>query len=263
MRAQSRIVLVCIWLWFCAQFLGGALQVFLRKFYDGRSLFLEFVLGVAGAQLVLALAVFSLTKSKTKSDDVRDDVQTVESSLPHILHCALWAMFGFLGLSLAMDGLLAVTGLKAWSHLPQTENMIYTLGTSKRLALALFVAVVPGCVEEFFFRGRLFEAFARTTPKASTVILWTSVIFAFFHFDWAHSPVTFVMGLYLGWLRWRLQRLWPGVLTHVVNNFVAVMWGSLFAVQLGAWLSVLLGTMLSLLAIVRIQRFTLKPTCPV
>jgi membrane protease YdiL (CAAX protease family) len=81
----------------------------------------------------------------------------------------------------------------------------------------LFIALVPGFVEETFFRGymqrRLLERWS-----AWVAILVTTVLFALMHIM-PHAVVNaFVIGLWLGVLAWRTGSVWPGVFCHAFIN---------------------------------------------
>lgn len=89
--------------------------------------------------------------------------------------------------------------------------------------VVLTMAVFPAFFEEFFFRGYLFGALrARTTP--ATAILATALLFGFFHVV-TPNPLaserlvsSTLVGLLLGWVRWRSGSLLPGMLVHALNN---------------------------------------------
>src|SRR5262249_23702149 len=82
---------------------------------------------------------------------------------------------------------------------------------------------IPAFFEEAFFRGFLFAAFrSRTTPAVAVVA--TALAFGFFHWI-SLSPFaaerfvsSTLVGLVLGWLRWRTGSLLPGILVHILHN---------------------------------------------
>ena len=89
--------------------------------------------------------------------------------------------------------------------------------------ILLSLALVPALFEELFFRGFLFSAVERLwSPRA--VIGATGLAFGLFHVVVTDSlalerlPPSFLMGLVLGWVRWRTHSVWPGVLLHCVHN---------------------------------------------
>jgi ABC-2 type transport system permease protein/sodium transport system permease protein len=90
------------------------------------------------------------------------------------------------------------------------------------------MAVVPAFFEESFFRGFLFAAFrSRTTPAAA--IVFTAIAFGFFH--WISPSLmaserfvsSTLVGLVLGWVRWRTGSLLSGILLHALHNGLLVL----------------------------------------
>src|SRR5260221_222984 len=78
-------------------------------------------------------------------------------------------------------------------------------------------------VEEFFFRGFLFNAIY-TATRARTAILATAALFGLFHVFMSGILTierflpTALMGLVLGWLRWCSRSVFPGMLLHALHN---------------------------------------------
>ncbi len=89
------------------------------------------------------------------------------------------------------------------------------------------LSVVPGIVEEFFFRGCLFQAL-RKRFSVWSVILITAIIFGLFHLITAGSlglsrllPTT-VMGIVLGFVCYRTGSVIPCMVLHSLHNMIAV-----------------------------------------
>ena len=89
--------------------------------------------------------------------------------------------------------------------------------------MLLALGVVPGVCEECFFRGYLFNGL-RDHFKPLGTILITAVAFGLFHVVLAGGaaperllPST-LMGILLGWVRWRSNSLLPSILLHVMHN---------------------------------------------
>jgi membrane protease YdiL (CAAX protease family) len=115
-------------------------------------------------------------------------------------------------------------------------RQIVSMGGESGIAVALFVfAVVPGLCEELLFRGFVLRGLqTRFSPPAA--ILLSAVLFGVFHFDLYRLLPTTLLGVVLGWVAWRTDRLWPSVVIHVANNAVAVLAVNLPALQQVAWL---------------------------
>lgn len=87
----------------------------------------------------------------------------------------------------------------------------------------LAMAVIPGVVEELFFRGFLFNALLRHV-RPGAVIVVTAILFGLFHiFPGGFLAIerllpSTLMGLILGWVRWQSGSVWPGALLHLAHN---------------------------------------------
>ncbi len=93
-------------------------------------------------------------------------------------------------------------------------------GEGTRLSSVLWVlaiAVVPGIVEELFYRGFVQRAFMRRwSPGAS--IAAASALFALAHVDPAHMVFTFVVGAWFGVVAWRTGSTLLPILMHAGMN---------------------------------------------
>ena len=85
------------------------------------------------------------------------------------------------------------------------------------------LAVVPGVFEELFFRGFFFTSL-RTLFSPWKAIILSAVLFGLFHVVAANvlAPERFLpstlLGLVLGWVRYRSDSVLPCMLLHVVHN---------------------------------------------
>jgi ABC-2 type transport system permease protein/sodium transport system permease protein len=85
--------------------------------------------------------------------------------------------------------------------------------------LLLTLAIVPAIFEELCFRGFLFGAL-RTRLTGPLTIIASALLFGIFHEFLSPGrllPSTF-LGLVLGWVRWRSNSIWPGIVLHAMNN---------------------------------------------
>lgn len=87
------------------------------------------------------------------------------------------------------------------------------------IVLAVVVAAPLG--EEFFFRGFLQRAFARSGLSPLHAVVITAVIFSAFHLD----PVGFLarveLGVLFGLLLVYTGSLWPAIAAHAANNLIS------------------------------------------
>jgi len=89
------------------------------------------------------------------------------------------------------------------------------------------MSLVPGMVEELFFRGALFQAMLRRLSPAKTILV-TAILFGLFHLVTAGSlglsrfVPTMIMGLLLGWICYRSGSVIPGMLLHTIHNAITI-----------------------------------------
>ena len=88
-------------------------------------------------------------------------------------------------------------------------------------ASLLAMAGLAPLVEELIFRGLLYGWLA---GRWGTLIAWlvSSLAFAAAHIEWKHIILVLPLGLWFGWLRRRTGSLWPSLVSHIVNNGIAV-----------------------------------------
>ncbi|MGE4288003.1 MAG: lysostaphin resistance A-like protein [Salinivirgaceae bacterium] len=81
----------------------------------------------------------------------------------------------------------------------------------------LTVGIAAPILEEFIFRGLILKGLLQRY-QAKKAIIWSAVIFGVIHLNpWQFVPA-FIIGLFIGWIYWKTQSVWPGVFIHFVNN---------------------------------------------
>lgn len=96
-----------------------------------------------------------------------------------------------------------------------------------RILLAAMAVCVAPFAEELVFRGVLLSGLA-SRMRVGWAILVSALIFGCAHlpdfdFAWYAIPTLVLLGLALGWTRIKTRSLWPAVVMHATNNFVAVL----------------------------------------
>jgi uncharacterized protein len=98
----------------------------------------------------------------------------------------------------------------------------YTSATAEGwLPAMLFAAIIVAPAgEEILFRGFLFQGFVRSDRAAWPAIVVISLLWAALHiqYDWAGMLQIFVIGLFLGWIRWRSDSLLLPFVLHALFN---------------------------------------------
>ncbi|RAI44302.1 CPBP family intramembrane glutamic endopeptidase [Rhodoplanes roseus] len=82
------------------------------------------------------------------------------------------------------------------------------------------LVIVAPIGEELLFRGFVFRGCARSDTSAMPTIVFTGFIFALLHvqYDWVGMALIFLVGLLLGWLRWRSGSTTLVILLHLLLN---------------------------------------------
>jgi membrane protease YdiL (CAAX protease family) len=109
---------------------------------------------------------------------------------------------------------------------PFQEQSYISAATEGWLAalLAGMVIVAPAG-EEVLFRGFMFRGWARSARSVWPAIVAISLLWAALHiqYDWTGILLIFVVGLLLGWMRWRSGSTLLTFLLHLVFNLEATL----------------------------------------
>ena len=84
------------------------------------------------------------------------------------------------------------------------------------------LSVVTPIAEEIFFRGFVLRGLVNRWGVAPGIIV-SAAVFAGLHFQPPVIVPVFITGLLLGTLYWQTGSLWPGILVHAGQNFVATL----------------------------------------
>jgi membrane protease YdiL (CAAX protease family) len=126
----------------------------------------------------------------------------------------------------AITAILLVAELVAVSLIGANETSAYP-DSSDQQAGGLFIPLIGGCIagpimEEFVIRGFMFRGWSQSFLGPVGAILLTSVLWGMMHtqYDWFWRFCIFVMGLALGYFRWRSNSTWLTVMAHsAINTF--------------------------------------------
>lgn len=101
----------------------------------------------------------------------------------------------------------------------QTNDFTNSNASNPMIALIALV-IIPPIIEETVFRGFIFPAFATKWGTVWGAII-SSLMFGFAHLQPNVSAYTFLLGLLLCFLYVRLKSIFPGMLFHMLNNYLA------------------------------------------
>ena len=101
---------------------------------------------------------------------------------------------------------------------------VYQTATSKTLLWIALVVAAP-IAEEIFFRGFLFYGIQSTRLGPKGAIVLSSLIWAPLHmqYDTYNLAAIMVLGLLLGYARWKGRSVYIPIVMHALMNFIAAM----------------------------------------
>lgn len=134
----------------------------------------------------------------------------------------LCASVGLIALTMSLDALIEVLGFADFGALASIRRALLSMSLTERAIFSLWIGIVPGVAEELFFRGYMMRQL-ENTQRFGLALLGSSIAFGAFHLDPVHSPLTVVMGLYLGYVVWLCDSLLVGIAAHTLNNMLAAL----------------------------------------
>ncbi len=188
---------------------AGALSALLETPYDGRFVTLSVLVSTPITIAVLALAVW-FARARLAEYLALSWAPT---------HYVITAIVWLVGLIAVSDASLYFSGRPLVT--PFQEQSYATAAAEGWLPLMLAAAIlVAPASEELLFRGFLFRGWARSDRMAWPAIVLISLLWAALHvqYDWTGILQIFVIGLFLGWTRWRSQSTLLTFVLHALFN---------------------------------------------
>jgi uncharacterized protein len=123
------------------------------------------------------------------------------------------------GLIAAGDALLYLTGRDLVTSF-QLQSYTTAAAAGWLPAMLAGAIIVAPAGEEAMFRGFLFRGWVRSPRSAWPAIVAISMLWAILHiqYDWTGMLQIFVIGLFLGWMRWHSGSLALTFLLHALFN---------------------------------------------
>jgi len=78
--------------------------------------------------------------------------------------------------------------------------------------------LAPAIGEELLFRGFFLRALGAWAREPASAVLVSAIAFSAYHLDPAQALAVLPLSLWLSWLAWRADALWPAVLGHALHN---------------------------------------------
>jgi membrane protease YdiL (CAAX protease family) len=154
----------------------------------------------------------------------RKDIRKIlRLSLPSPRH-----LLGSLILSASLVPLVAEVAVLQDLVIPIPEDLVaamkdaFTVGPGESILLA-FVAfsVTPAVCEEVLFRGFLLSGLASVLGERGAVVM-TGILFGLFHLNLYRFAPTAIIGIVIGLVVLASSSLATGILSHAVNNAIAL-----------------------------------------
>jgi len=106
------------------------------------------------------------------------------------------------------------------------SNFLLDFGEPKDLLMAILtIAIIPGIVEELFFRGMVQIQLQDALKNSHHAILMSAFLFSFFHFQFYGFIPRFIFGVLLGYIFFWSKNIWYSCAAHVMNNLIGVLGG--------------------------------------
>jgi len=177
-------------------------------------------LGIASLGLELFLTCLALGIALRSAAPLRMRLGLGRGRLP--ASAVALTTVGTLGLSQALDGVLALLNLRETSSLASFDAAL--AGASGwPLAFALVgVGLAPGIGEEILCRGLVQRGLQPRVGPAFAVGIG-ALVFGVLHLEPVHAVFASALGLYLGLIALLAGSTRPAILAHAVNNVAAVL----------------------------------------
>jgi membrane protease YdiL (CAAX protease family) len=85
------------------------------------------------------------------------------------------------------------------------------------------MAIIPGIVEELFFRGIIQSQLQVILKNVHYAIWFAAFLFSFFHFQFYGLVPRLMLGSLLGYIFLWTKNIWYACLAHVVNNLLSIL----------------------------------------
>jgi len=128
---------------------------------------------------------------------------------------------GTLGLSHALDAILAQTGLYAQSELARFALHMQGARGLPLVVAALAIGGLPALAEELLCRGVLQRSLAARLGPAAGIAL-AALVFGALHLEPIHASFATLLGAYLGVAGYWSGSVWTPIACHAINNLFAI-----------------------------------------
>jgi len=118
------------------------------------------------------------------------------------------------GINIIWHSLISLIGTPIIPPLPPLTNL------TEFLVALIVIGVFPSVFEELMFRGIMLRGYERLGKFAAVAI--TGILFGFLHMSFANFPALIILGIVLGYVVYRSDSVYTGMLYHFIHNSIAV-----------------------------------------
>jgi len=83
------------------------------------------------------------------------------------------------------------------------------------------ICLLPAITEEIAFRG-LIQHWLQTAIKPWRAMVLASALFTGIHLTVLGAPYLFLVGMVLGWVKWKTGSLYPSMVIHLLHNWAVI-----------------------------------------
>jgi len=200
-----------------AQIIASPIQLVLGK-DNGLGLFLMYTVALSFG---LAFAIMNKSRAITSRYGPYDSLDPLEIQ-PLIEQQSVYPSIYLLSF-MALPSIMMIS-MPIANIIPTPEFFIEQLEALMDGDIGVFhfltIVVAAALFEEAIFRGVILDGFLRRyTPKKA--ILYSAFLFALVHMNPVQFPHTFILGIFIGWIYYRTQSIWPCIAIHMLNNGMA------------------------------------------
>lgn len=207
-RQANWIYFIVAWGLLAGSGIVSVLSVFAPEFVE------KYVLQLSSVMTLLVIMLPTMIYISTNSGQEfakRFQLRSIKSSTLLVIPMAVAGFFAFTGLNGLITAGAAMLGFKSANSAAQTMG-----SASSAAALLLMGSLLPGIIEESFFRGVLLPAYE--DKGAVRAVLISAVLFATLHGDPIALFAQFGLGVLLGYIALRTRSVYPGMIYHAIHN---------------------------------------------
>jgi membrane protease YdiL (CAAX protease family) len=215
------ISLFAVWFFFVASITAGLVSVPVAFFSDDEDLLNVFA-GLVFPALFLIGSVF-MSRLFFGGKNLKEHFVNLGFRIPR--KNALWLtpliLVGYTVLLLISISVLINLSPELAEQEQAVAEVVKSLGGWRLLAMILSVGILTPIAEEAFFRGLLIPLYGKKLKIFSSILIPAAL------FGLAHGQInvgidTFIFGITLGFLSWKVDSIYPAIGLHMLKNMLAV-----------------------------------------